>query len=102
MADALIAPLMRGPDALGLHRRPPVGGSRHGPVVGAKADQIRILAKSAAHQLADIVLTARGHLGPRRVAHVRVVRPHHRARGQPALLEHRLQRVEHVLVAQIP
>ena len=88
---------------LDLHLPVPVRSGSNGAAVGAEADQRRVLAETLACELPDIVLAAHlAHFGEGRVADMGVVRPDHRLGVRPALGEQALQRVEHMLVAQIP
>ena len=105
MEERLVAPGQRGPHALALRRRVPVRGRGDRSVVGGEADQEGVATVALAHELADVELAARPHLGAARVAEVRVVRPHDRALVAAVAVEVRQQPVErlgHVAVAQVP
>ena len=89
--------------ALDFHGAVPVRGRCDGASVGAEADQRRLIAKALARKLPDIVLAANlTHLGDGGVADMGVVRPDHGLGSWPAFGKQTLQRVEHVLITQIP
>ena len=102
MALALVALGVAPPHLLHAHRPIPVVGGGDGAAVGAEADEIALVAIRLAHELADIQLAARAHLGVARIADVRVVLPHDRLGAAAAGLQQRLERVVHVPVAQVP
>ena len=90
-------------DALDLHRAVPVGRGGDRAAIGAEADQGGVVAEALARELADIMLAADlAHLGELGIADMRIMRPDHGLGAGPAMLKQPLQRVEHVLVAQIP
>ena len=80
MEERLVALGQRGPDALALRRRVPVRGGGDRSVVCGEAEQECVATVTLACELADVELAACAHLGAARVADVRVVRPHDRAR----------------------
>jgi hypothetical protein len=71
-------------------------------VIGAEPDQIGGVAVGGARKLADVELAARTHLRRRGIADMGVVLPHDRLGVGTAEREQHLQRLEHVLIAQIP
>ena len=102
MEHALVAPVARGRDAHPLHRLVPVVRRGHGAVVRPEADDVRGVAEERATQLADVVLSReRSSRSPRRRRRASCAptrSPWTPARRTPE----RLQRVEHVRVAQVP
>ncbi len=76
------------------------GGDR--AVVRPEADEERRPAEGLPAEVADVDLAAHAHLGGCRVAQVGVVLPHDGLRAGAAEPEQRLQRLEHVPVAQVP
>ena len=73
-------------------------------MMGAETDQHRFIAKTFAHELADVHFAVVAHLRRARVAEMRIVRPDNRF-GLPASIEVGNQIfdcLDHVPVAQIP
>ena len=105
MERGLMAANEPGADILALGRSVPVGGRRDGAVVRGKADQDGVAAVPLAHELADVQLAAPAHVRRARVAEVGVMRPDGDLRA-PRLSfkvrDQRLERLDHVAVAQVP
>lgn len=80
----------------------PVGRGGHGAVIGSEAEEIGIVAVLLPDELADVEFAPGGHLGRGGIADVGVVLPDHGLGVRAAEGEQRFQRVEHVLVAQVP
>ena len=99
VADPLDAFLDRRPDILDFHGPAPLGGSRHGTVIGAKTNRIAILTEFLAAELTDIVLTTSGHFGGFGIADVGIVRPNNAFAMLAMVGEQGLEGVEHMLVA---
>src|SRR3954453_21795768 len=91
----------RRPDRLDLHRRIPVAGGGDRPAIGAEADENDVIAIGGMAQLAEIELALPAHGRGGGIAGMRVVRPPP-GLAALAMAEQRLQRLEHVTVAQIP
>ena len=105
MEQRIAAAGKRRPDALALSHAIPVGGGRNRPMIRGEADQHGIAAIFLARQLADIQLAALTHRCCPGVAQMRIMRPDDDL-GMPtfaAEVSHqRLQRLDHVAVAQVP
>src|SRR5205823_15119723 len=71
-------------------------------MVGPEADEIGVFSVRRPAKTADIVLSTSGHFGGRRVTDVRVMLPDHDSGFRAVEGEQRVQRLEHVLIAQIP
>src|SRR3954447_17548600 len=85
-----------------LHLVAPVIRRGDGAMVGAEADQGRLLAEGGAAELADVELALPAHLGGGGIADMAVMCPDHRLGIWPAALQQGAERVEHVPVAQVP
>ena len=105
MEQGLVATGQRRANTFALGRFAPVGSSCDSAVVSGKADQHRLAAVPLACQLTDIQLAALAHLGGACVAEVGIMLPdgNFRAATFPTEMgSQRIERFEHVAVAQIP
>src|SRR5919106_2477740 len=105
MEQRLVAAGQRRPDTFALGRRAPLGGRRDRAVVRREADQHGIAAVFLAYQLTHVQLAALAPVRGPRIAQMRVVRPNDNLRAAAPPLEmgfQRLQRLDHVAVAQVP
>src|SRR5256885_9220233 len=95
--------LVCGTHRLNLHRSVPIRCRSDRSAIGTKADQGSLGTELVSAQLAQVEFSAHmTHLGEGGVADVRVVRPYHRLRIGTAMGEEGLERIEHVLIAQVP
>src|SRR5437016_1874859 len=83
----------------------PVRLSGHRTRIGAKANEHGITSIPVERKLSEVEFTDIAHVGSTRVSEMRVVRPHNNFRipfmmGEMA--NERIQRVAHILIAQIP
>src|SRR5690606_1288439 len=103
VTSALVAVAAARQHPLGPARAIPVVGRGDGPGMGAEADQRAFVTPALAHQLSDVVLAPYpSYLGRAGVADVAVVRPDQRLRVGTALLQQVIERIGHMLVAQVP
>jgi hypothetical protein len=102
VAQPLVAVRARRSHAHAFHRSVPVVGGCDDPVIGAESHDEHVVAERLAAQMADVVLATRGHLGRRGIADVRVMLPDDKLGISATVGEDRSQRIEHVLVAQVP
>src|SRR5438105_2719085 len=93
---------MRRPHLLDPHRTIPLVGGGHGAAVRAETDRIDGPAEVLAAELPEVQLAARRHLGVAGIAEMRVVRPEYPLRLRAARAQELGERLEHMLVAQVP